>query len=312
MEKQKNDFFQKILNQFSNQELKLESIFSNKLYNFVGVVINQKLAGRKEDVKFIESVEPNTREVFLRGGEVLSCINHKNIPKIYDILTRDNIILFRSEHIEGYSLQEIINELHKQKKKFPKSVANKIIFKLLKSLYYIHNHVNYKEKKVKVYHCDIKPSNIILSVKGIKRTKKFSTRFLDKIIEGKFEPYLIDFGIAKFETTKQSNQGTLNYLSFETLLNKKETWRTDTYQLFLVYYEILTGKKPFLNLTRKQIIEQKINDKFEIAEVSKNIKKIIEKATSQKNHFKTEEEMLKKCSRFFLLEKKKEYLNIFK
>lgn len=79
----------------------------------------------------------------------------------------------------------------------------------------------------KVIHRDIKPANILLH-NGV--------------------AHLSDFGIAKLadETVTETNVGTYPYMAPEQWQNKPITAQTDIYQLGIMLFELLTGKRPFI------------------------------------------------------------------
>jgi len=305
-----NIHVKEILSNIPKEDFKLVKTFNNGLYasrayfvfsNGVAVVKNHKLAGRLEDIKLLESLEPESRKQFLREGKILSAMNHKNIPQVYDILEYEDRLLFRYEHVEGYSLREILDYFKKKKGIFPKHVATSITLKILNALYYAHNEVKYDGQKKSVIHCDIKPSNIILCAKGHTRkgnTGNIDEKFISLLKQNKVEPFLIDFGIAKFRG-KANIDGTTNYLSPAQVGKRKLDWRTDTYQSVLVYYELLTLKTPYSNLSRNKILEQKIKSDFVLdkkSNISGSIKDFIEKGTRRdaSSSFKSEKE----CIRF--------------
>jgi serine/threonine protein kinase len=299
------DYIKSILAGFPKEKLQIEKILSHTYFNGVAVVRNNKLAGRMENIKFLRSVEPNLRERFLKEGKVLSALEHKNIPRIYDILEHEDFLIFRSENVEGYSLREVLDFLKEKKKDFPRYSAASIILKLMNALYYTHNEVRYEKKKKSIIHCDIKPSNIILSSKNYKRKNKIDDEFIHLLEQNKVEPYLIDFGIARFKDEAKIDEGTLNYLSPAQASvddTSKLDWRTDIYQLLLVYYEMLTKKKPYANISRKKVLAQKLNQDFQISKqqkISGQIRELIEKGASRDSakYFLSEKDYIRKMSR---------------
>lgn len=80
----------------------------------------------------------------------------------------------------------------------------------------------------KVIHRDIKPANILLH---------------------NSVAHLSDFGIAKLvdETVTETNIGTYPYMAPEQWQNKPITAQTDIYQLGIMLFELLTGKRPFIS-----------------------------------------------------------------
>jgi serine/threonine protein kinase len=291
-----------ILLNIPKEKFELQKVLGHDYFNGVVVVKNNKLAGRIENIKFLESIEPNLREQFLKEGKVLSAIQHKNIPRIYDILEYEDFLIFRSEHVEGYSLMEVLEALKKRKKEFPKFVAASIILKLMNALYYTHNDVKYDGKKKSIIHCDIKPSNIILSAKDYRIKNGVDNEFLELVMQNKIEPYIIDFGIAKFKGEAKRREGTVNYLSPEQLTDNssKIDWRSDMHQLLLVYHEMLTKKKPYSNIAKNKIIAYKLAHDFKadkrISSITREIIEIGTRKDSSKS-FKTEKECIKSIAK---------------
>jgi len=290
-----------ILSNIPKENFKIEHILDDGYFNGVAIVRNNKLAGRLENIKFLESVEPYLRERFLKEGKFLSALQHKNIPRVYDILEHEEVLLFRSEYIEGHSLREVLDFLNVRKEEFPRRTAASIILKLMNALYYTHNEVRFERKRKGIIHCDIKPSNIIISVKGHKINGKLDDFFLQALINNNVEPYLIDFGIAKFIGEEKNGEGTLHYLSPAQVSNNNSDsldWRSDMHQLLLVYYEMLTNKKPYARLSKKNIMHSKLSEDFSVKnkdQISHFSKKLIEKGTKRNssNSFKAEKECIK-------------------
>jgi eukaryotic-like serine/threonine-protein kinase len=314
-----------ILNNIPKENFQLVQIFhkglndvhSNRAFsNGVVVVKNNKLAGRLEDIKFLESLEPESRKQFLREGKILSAMNHKNIPQVYDILEYEDRLLFRYEHVEGYSLREVLNYFKRKKLLFPKHVATSITLKMLNALYYAHNEVKYEGQKKSIIHCDIKPSNIILCAKDYTRKTDLDEKFISLLIQNKVEPFLIDFGIAKFRG-ESTTDGTTNYLSPAQILKRKLDWRTDTHQALLVYYEMLTTHTPYFGLSRTKILEEKLKRDFTF-DTQKNIngmiRDFIEKGTKRETSvsFKSEKDCIRSLSNIESRQKRFDFFRRYK
>jgi serine/threonine protein kinase len=320
-----NVHVKEILNNIPKENFQLVKVFNSGLYdshyihafsNGVAVVKNNKLAGRLEDIKLLESLEPESRKRFLREGKILSAMNHKNIPQVYDILEYEDWLLFRYEHVDGYSLKEVLDYFKKKKMVFPKYAATVIILKVLNALYYAHNGVKYDSQKRSIIHCDIKPSNIILYAKDYDRKGNIDKKFITLLKQNRVEPFLIDFGIAKFRG-KANIDGTINYLSPAQVGKRKLDWRTDVYQLLLVYYEILTMKVPYSNLSRKKILEEKIKHDFTLdkkSNIDSGIKEFIEEGTKRAtiNSFKSEKDCIKALSAMESSQKRLEFFRKYK
>jgi serine/threonine-protein kinase len=102
--------------------------------------------------------------------------------------------------------------------------AAELVAKLARAVHYAHEHG--------ILHRDIKPGNILL--------------------DGKGEPHLTDFGLARLTETESTvtrtieTLGTPSYMAPEQALGSSElTAATDVYGLGAVLYHLLTGHPPF-------------------------------------------------------------------
>ncbi len=180
--------------------------------------INRKVAIktlRYEEVSSEQLAE--VKERFFREAEAAGRLSHPNIVTIFDVGEDYDITYMAMEYLDGHDLA---SHCRKDNMLPPKVILN-IIIRAAFALDYAHKH--------KVIHRDIKPANIMLTEKGhVKVT---------------------DFGIARL-TTADSTQtgvilGTPNYMSPEQVLGKKLDGRSDIFSLGAVFYELLTGEKPF-------------------------------------------------------------------
>jgi len=180
--------------------------------------INRKVAIKT--LRYDEIDEDQLSEVkerFFREAEAAGRLSHPNIVTIYDAGEDYDITYMAMEYLDGHDLTRHC----KKNNQLPVKVILNIIIRVAFALDYAHKH--------KVIHRDIKPANIMLTDKGhVKVT---------------------DFGIARL-TSADSTQtgvilGTPNYMSPEQVLGKKLDGRSDIFSLGAVFYELLTGEKPF-------------------------------------------------------------------
>ncbi len=162
----------------------------------------------------------NSDKRFQMEANILSKLNSPYIIKFYDYFIQDGIQMIIMEYVEGISLDTKL----KKEKRISTDEALKFTKQLLEALHEVHAH--------KVYHRDIKPDNIHITVEGNMK--------------------LLDFGIVQESEeqnlTKQGSViGTVSYMSPEIILNpyKKANPRTDIYSVGVMAYELLTGVKPF-------------------------------------------------------------------
>ena len=146
-------------------------------------------------------------------------VTHKNVIRIYDLGEGEGIKFITMEYIAGKDLRSLI----RARKKFAPEEAVDIIQQVSQALDAAHS--------VGVIHRDLKPQNIMQDESG---------RIL-----------VMDFGLARTLEGDGMTQtgaivGTMEYMSPEQALGKTLDQRSDIFSLGLIFYELLTGKMPFV------------------------------------------------------------------
>ena len=154
---------------------------------------------------------------FLGEAEAAGKLSHPNIVTIYDIGEEHDTAYMAMELLDGVDLTA-----HCQRERLsPVSEVLDIMAAVTEALGYAH--------KAGVIHRDIKPANIM------------------RLKDGRVK--VTDFGIAKvMDSTKTRTgivMGTPSYMSPEQVGGKKIDGRSDLFSLGIVFYEMLTGQKPF-------------------------------------------------------------------
>lgn len=156
---------------------------------------------------------------FLRERQILATLNHPNIAKLLDGGVSDAGEPFLAmEYVEGKDLLEYAEGLTIDEKL-------RLFLKICDAVEYAHRNL--------VVHGDIKPSNILVTQQG--------------------EPKLLDFGLAKMQDQDLSSDETKTafraftpaYASPEQLRGNAISTVSDIYSLGVVFYELLSGGKPF-------------------------------------------------------------------
>jgi len=165
---------------------------------------------------------------FFQECAILSAISHRNVVRIYDQGFGDELAYIAMEYLGGGSLREVIDRGLSTRQ------ALSLLSQAASALGEIH--------RCGIVHRDIKPANLMLREEGV--------------------VVLTDFGVAKRleasvgQTLHGEILGTPFYLSPEQAQGAPVTQRTDLYALGVIFYEMLTGERPFAGGTIIEILAQ--------------------------------------------------------
>jgi len=167
---------------------------------------------------------------FRLEAEAAASLDDPCIVPIYEIGERDGQCYFSMKFVEGGQLDEVV-------KRTPISIRHAVglIATLARAVHYAHEQG--------ILHRDIKPGNILL--------------------DGKGEPHLTDFGLARLIESESTVTrtvevlGTPSYMAPEQAAgnNTKLTSAADVYGLGAVLYQLLTAHPPFAGGTTYETIK---------------------------------------------------------
>lgn len=191
----------------------------------------QESLHRNVVLKILDDVKVDNSDLgerFLAEGRILASLNHPNIITIYDIGIANDLLYISMEYVQGGDL--------KQRLELPVSPDEVLdyISKVVSALGEAHKHG--------IVHRDVKPANILFSDNDT--------------------PILTDFGIAKEVDTDSDLTstgiflGSPNYVSPEQADGQKIDGRADIYSLGCIFYEMLTGEKPYISNSVIDIVIQ--------------------------------------------------------
>ena len=166
--------------------------------------------------------EPEFLERFLREAEIGRTLHHHNIIRIFERGEVEGVPFFTMELIEG----DTLSSHARRRGPLPAPEAAEIVAQVAEALDYAH--------LKGIVHRDLKPSNIMLLRDGTVK--------------------VMDFGIARSRrfdglTVTGAFLGTPDYVAPETAEGHGTDARSDLYSLGIVFYEILTGQRPFVGET---------------------------------------------------------------
>src|SRR5204863_3431252 len=195
----------------------------------------QRHSRRIVAVKRVLSYHADSRETLARirrEAEAAASLDHPNILPIYEVSEgEDGLPFFSMKFAPGGSLFDAGPALRDEPRR---SVA--LMAKVARAVQYAHGHG--------ILHRDLKPGNILL--------------------DGRGEPLVSDFGLAKWlDTTSDVTRtltifGTPGYIAPEQAKGSAPNLKpsTDVYSLGAILFYLLTGRPPFLGEHVLAVIQQ--------------------------------------------------------
>jgi serine/threonine protein kinase/formylglycine-generating enzyme required for sulfatase activity len=172
---------------------------------------------------------PADAEAYLAEARVLATLNHPGIVQAHDFgRTADGLCYVVSQFISGGDLARRI-----ARGRPSHDEAADLVARISEALHYAHQHG--------LVHRDIKPGNILIDQTG--------------------RPLVADFGLALSDKSygRQAGVfGTPAYMSPEQARGEghRVDARSDIYSLGVVFYELLTGRRPYRNHTLPELFDE--------------------------------------------------------
>lgn len=181
------------------------------------------LINREVVIKTLQSQSTDDEEVekararFFREAEAMGKLSHPNIVTVYDVGDYEGTVYMAMELLDGSNLVPYCNKNNR----LPIPDVMGIVASVARALDHAHGSG--------VVHRDIKPGNIQILKNG--------------------DVKVVDFGIARVMETSQTRTGIIvgspGYMSPEQVEGNELDGRSDLFSLGSVFYELLTGERPF-------------------------------------------------------------------
>ena len=156
-------------------------------------------------------------------------LDHPGIVRVYDVLHEGDLLCVVQEYIDGCTLAKYLTSEHP-------SVTRtvELLMGIADAVAHAHRH--------RVFHRDLKPANILIDVAG--------------------HPHVADFGLALHESVQRQRRGdrsgTPAYRSPEQVRGESHQLdgRTDIWSLGVIFYEMLTSRRPFHGETLDELDDE--------------------------------------------------------
>ncbi len=237
-------------------------------------------------VKNIKSIYTDDKlftNMFFNEARITAKLIHENIVQIYDLNKVNDEYYILMEYIDGKDLFQMGKVAFSKKELVPIPIILRVIEQVCNGLKYAHDFSDATGKPYNIVHRDISLQNIMVTYTGMVK--------------------VLDFGV--MQTTEFSNPeavskvpGKANYMSPELIRGEDADKRSDVFSLGIVFYQMLTGRKPFkhtdINLLMEQILKDDVPPPSTILpsipkEIDNIILKMLEK--DRRNRFQSANEL---------------------
>ena len=243
--------------------LQIDSQIGNGSFGFVFLAVEHE-SGIKYAIKFPRASLEHFHESanrLLHESHLAADLVHPGILQSHGFESEQDFLFLRQRFIEGISFDELIQTR-------PTVVQIVELFiELAEAISYAHQNG--------VYHRDLKPNNILLDKTG--------------------RPHVTDFGLALLSHQKWEHSGersgSPSYMAPEQIEGHADDFdgRTDLWSLGVIFYETLTGKKPF-NATDVDVLFEDIRSQTPLSireyrlDVNSDLEKICLKCLEKDKH----------------------------
>ncbi len=180
--------------------------------------------------------DPKRARSFGREASAYARLTHPAIVRLYDFFTVDEMPAMVLEHVEGVSLQTLLEQLRARGETLPTTAVLYIGTRIFAALAAAHSARDPATGAFSpVIHRDVSPANILVGRDGEVKLANFG---FAKLIVGD-SPAATDTGV-------EAPKGTLEYMAPEQLLGGPIAPRTDLYAGALVLRELLSGTPAFV------------------------------------------------------------------
>lgn len=176
--------------------------------------------------------EDDGRRRILKEARAVARLSHPCIAQLFDVVEHDGVVHLVMEYVEGDTLASLL-----ARAPLPETRVREIGRQMADALAFAHERG--------VVHCDIKPSNVMVTQGGAVK--------------------VLDFGVARIEATTAAAakattssgrvRGTPPYTAPEVLLGETPTARSDIYSLGVTLFEALSGRRPFEGREAARLLE---------------------------------------------------------
>ena len=220
--------------------------------------LTNKLYAMKE-IKSTRYQSEKQRKTVEKEIKLLENLHHPNVITYFNSFKQNGNFYIIIEYINGGSLEDLLIENIKKKRKIDEKRLWDLLIQSLSGLLYLH------EKK-KIIHRDVKPDNLLLDTKGRLKISDFGVSAIQS--ENVEEGLKCHFTVA----------GPIQFMAPEVALGEIYDFKSDIYMLGLTFFFLMSNQLPEKKLTLGPLIIPIKNPNAKLPDCySLNLRNFIEK-----------------------------------
>jgi tetratricopeptide (TPR) repeat protein/tRNA A-37 threonylcarbamoyl transferase component Bud32 len=176
---------------------------------------------------------------FIDEARIAVELTHRNIVQVFDFGKADGELFLAMELIEGKDLRTVMTQAVARDALPEVAIAAYIISEVASGLDYAHRKADGYGSPLGIVHCDVSPSNVMLSTEG--------------------DIKILDFGIARatFASALERRRlrGKPRYMSPEQTTGETPSAASDVFALGIIAWELFTGSPLFRGDDLRAVLE---------------------------------------------------------
>ncbi len=176
---------------------------------------------------------------FIDEARIAVELTHRNIVQVFDFGKADGELFLAMELIEGKDLRTVMTQAVARDALPEVAIAAYIISEVASGLDYAHRKADGYGSPLGIVHCDVSPSNVMLSTEG--------------------DIKILDFGIARatFASALERRRlrGKPRYMSPEQTTGETPSAASDVFALGIIAWELFTGSPLFRGNDLRAVLE---------------------------------------------------------
>jgi len=218
----------------------------------------------------------NLRDQLITEAKLCSRLVHPHVVQTFDLIAEEDDLFIVMEHVRGADVLRILRRCAELRVRIPPAIVTAIVIGAAKALAYAHHATDADGLPLGIVHCDVSPSNILVSYDGAVK--------------------LADFGVARVTSlqgdgvglgTRGRLRGKLGYMAPEVMLHGHADARADVFALGAILWEMLTLRRLFTGRspadTMRNVASHNVGERFaRHSHVDPKVQAIIARAVARR------------------------------